>query len=128
MHGFRTTFTALALILGGLQGAGAHDAFVFGIQMGDYGFNPPPEAHYSPAPITPYFGAYGAQTYHYGAPIVHHPAPAIRYHFFDDGRRGPNIRHGDRGRWRQDRGRWDNDRRDGGNGRGYRHDDGGNRR
>ncbi len=84
MNTLQKTLAVLALSVAGLSTANARDSFSLGINIGGYGFAPPPVVHYYPAPATVY---YGAPTVYYGAPIVRH-VPTVNYQYYDRGHRG----------------------------------------
>lgn len=90
---FRSVALALAIGAVSITSANAHDSFSFGINIGGAGFAPP-AVFYAP-PVY-----YASPIYHAPAPVVYyHPAhqyygvgqrfaPAVSYHYYNDGFRG----------------------------------------
>lgn len=69
----RSVFVVLTIGAATISTANARDSFSLGINIGGYGYAPPPVVYY-PAPATVY----------YGAPSVYYyePAPVVRYHYY----------------------------------------------
>lgn len=110
----KALLATIAIGMASITTANAHDSFHLGINLGGYGYAPPPVTYYYPGPSTYY---YGGPAY-YGPPRVIRYAPVVQYNQFRGGHH--HRHHGwDRGWDRGDRGRggWDRGRGHGHRGR-----------
>lgn len=93
-----------AIGIASVHSAHAHDSFHLGIQLGGFGYAPPPVVYHYSGPSAIYYGS----PRYYGPPQVIHHAPIIQYNQF---RSRHHQRHGgwDRGwdRGNRSRGSWD---------------------
>jgi hypothetical protein len=110
---FHSVVLALAIGAASITSAEAHDSFNLGINIGGYGFAPPPVVYY-PHPA-----------YYRPAPTVYYSQPFVSYHYLNQPRF--NGWHDDNRRWnrgwdRGGRGHWDRGGRNRG-GRGHRDHD-----
>lgn len=111
---------ALAIGASSITSAQAHDSFNLGIQIGGYGFAPPPVVYY------PHPSYYHEPVVHYRqAPRVYYSQPIVSYGYFNQPRLGGwhhDSRRWNRGWDRGGRGNWDKGGRNRG-GRGHRDHD-----
>lgn len=110
----KALLATIAISAASMTSASAHDSFHLGINLGGYGYAPPPVAYY-PAPAY-----YGAPTVYYAQPrVIQYGPPVVSYRYYNGGGyRG--WHHGNRGRDDWDRGRGNWDRGDRGHGDGHR--------
>lgn len=105
----KALLTTIAIGAASITTANAHDSFSLGVNIGGYGYAPPPVAYY-PAPVY-----YGAPTVYYSSPrVIHYGPPVVSYRYYNGG--GYRGHHG----WNNGRGRGDWDRGRGGWDRGNR--------
>ncbi|OYY50188.1 MAG: hypothetical protein B7X95_03340 [Methylophilaceae bacterium 17-44-8] len=109
----KVLLATIAISVATMSSASARDSFNLGINIGGYGYAPPPAVYYYPGPSTYY---YGAPAY-YAPPRVIRYAPVVQYNQFRGGHH--HGHHGNRGWDRGDRGRggWDRGRGNGHRGR-----------
>ncbi len=109
-----STILALAIGAASITSAQAHDSFSFGLNIGSYGYAPPPVVYY-PAPVY-----YSEPVYYQSEPRYYSYAPLLSYRYFDDGFRGHHRGwgHGEHeehehhgGHEGRERGGWDHDDR-----------------
>ncbi|MDZ4213039.1 MAG: hypothetical protein U1C59_15125 [Methylotenera sp.] len=107
----KALLASIAIYAATMSTASAHDSFHLGINLGGFGYAPPPAVYYHPGPSAYYYGAPAF----YSPPRVIRYAPVVQYHQYRGGHR-----HGHRGWDRGDRGRgdWDRGRGHGNRGRG----------
>jgi len=76
----KALLATVAIGMASITTANAHDSFHLGINLGGYGYAPPPVAYY-PAPVY-----YDAPRVYYSSPrVIHYGPPAVSYRYYGGG-------------------------------------------
>jgi hypothetical protein len=82
MNTLKTILAGAALCLVGISTAEAHDSISFGLNIGSYGYAPPPVVQYYPAPPVVYYPRptyYYSPSYYSAPPVYYSPGATIVY-------------------------------------------------